>query len=52
LRPGLAESLTYLFGGAAFIAPDAFFKTTNAGAQEKHGGYPDRRTSGGPYLLI
>jgi len=34
-----------LFGGTGFIAPDVLFKTTKAGAQKKHRGYPDRCTS-------
>jgi len=46
-RPRLADRETDLFGGTEFIVPDVLFKTTNAGAQKKHRGYPDRCPSGG-----
>jgi len=36
-----------IFIFAEFIAPDALFKTTNAGASIKRRGYPDMCASGG-----
>jgi len=36
-----------LFACTEFIAPDALFKTTNAGAPKTHRGYADMCASGG-----
>jgi len=43
----LAHKWIDLFGGTEFIAPDALFKITNAGAPKKNKGYPIRCPSGG-----
>jgi len=43
----LADRQADLFVGAEFIAPDVFFKTSDAGAPKKRRGYPGKCHSGG-----